>query len=37
MADSQYHAVEENLRMLTDLQDNLSKDDLVLAGLERED
>jgi signal recognition particle receptor subunit beta len=33
VADSQYHAVEENLRMLTDLQDNLSKDDLVLKGL----
>jgi mutual gliding-motility protein MglA len=33
VADSQYHAVEENLRMLTDLQDNLSKDDLVLQGL----
>jgi mutual gliding-motility protein MglA len=33
VADSQYHAVEENLRMLTDLQDNLGKEDLLLAGM----
>jgi signal recognition particle receptor subunit beta len=33
VADSQYDAAEENLRMLADLQDNLSQDDLVLEGL----
>jgi small GTP-binding protein len=33
VADSQYYAAEENLRMLADLQDNLSHDDLVLEGL----
>lgn len=33
VADSQYYAAEENLRMLADLQDNLSQDDLVLEGL----
>ncbi len=33
VADSQYDAAEENLRMLADLQDNLGQDDLVLKGL----
>jgi hypothetical protein len=33
VADSQYDAAEENLRMLADLQDNLNQDDLVLEGL----
>jgi mutual gliding-motility protein MglA len=33
VADSQYSAAEENLRMLADLQDKLSEDDLVLEGL----
>jgi signal recognition particle receptor subunit beta len=33
VADSQYDAAEENLRMLADLQDNLGQDDLALKGL----
>jgi mutual gliding-motility protein MglA len=33
VADSQYNAAEENLRMLADLQDKLEEDGLVLEGL----
>ena len=33
VADSQYNAAEENLRMLGDLQDNLEEDEIVLEGL----
>jgi mutual gliding-motility protein MglA len=33
VADSQYNAAEENLRMLADLQDKLEEDELVLEGL----
>src|SRR5271169_533574 len=33
VADSQYNAAEENLRMLADLEENLSQDDFVLEGL----
>jgi mutual gliding-motility protein MglA len=33
VADSQYSAAEENLRMLADLQDKLEEDGLVLEGL----
>jgi len=32
VADSQYNAAEENLRMLADLQDKLAEDGLVLEG-----
>jgi small GTP-binding protein len=33
VADSQYNAAEENLRMLADLEENLIQDDFVLEGL----
>jgi mutual gliding-motility protein MglA len=33
VADSQFNAVEENLRMLGDLQDKLEEDEIVLEGL----
>ena len=33
VADSQYNAAEENLRMLGDLQDRLEEDEIVLEGL----
>jgi small GTP-binding protein len=36
VADSQYNAAEENLRMLADLQDKLEEDGLVLEGLSTE-